>query len=381
LKRILLFLDWYDYRIHRGVAQVARDAGWHLVCPKSNDQKENTLESWDGDGCIALSNNPERFEPLSRRNIPLVDLGLSPHELPASRLVTDNFAIGRLAAEHFQDRGYSEVFLEPTHGVAMFEERLSAFKEKMEERKGKVTVLSDQGGPWAKQFLQKLGQVATERNSSLKEVSWAVLAYEDSRAAELVTLCLQEGVKIPQNLAILGIDNDDLINDGLAVPISSVDSDQEGLGRKAAEILRQRLDQPDLKWNRELQRHSPKGVIIRESTSRFAVRHPLLAESLQWICENFHKGVQAVDVARAMKVTQQRLQKEFASHHMRSLAEEIRYQRVEATSHHLLHSSLNISDIAELCGFYTVDSLITNFKKIHGITPGQFRKQHLPQDT
>ena len=145
LKHVLLLLEWYDYRIHRGVAQVARENGWQLNCPKYTDQSESILGNWQGDGCIALLQYTKTLDFFSSHKIPMVDLGLGHHKLPITRVVTDNEAIGRLAAEHFRDHGYKEVIAFNTGEVHMYEERLQAFTAHMEADGGKVTVLDSAG--------------------------------------------------------------------------------------------------------------------------------------------------------------------------------------------------------------------------------------------
>jgi len=372
-----LFLAWYDYRIHRGVAQVAREVGWHLICPKSKEDRNRIKGGWQGDGCISLLERQEDLQNFCNGGPPAVDLGLLGHSLPVSRIATDNSAIGQLAVQHFLDRGYREIFMASHQNIPMFKERFEAVRVGMEAKGGKVTLLKSSGETWAG-VLDQLQGIAKSRNSSIEELSIAFFAYEDYRAAELISLCLEKGLRVPENLAVLGVDNDDLINDGLAIGLSSVDSDQEGLGRKAALLLQKRMENPGETIDREILRHPPKGIITRNSTDGFAVRSPLVSKALYWIHGNYQLGIQAVDVAKAMEVTQQSLQKAFICHHRRSPGEEIRFQRVHAAAHMLRHSPATLVDIAEKCSFYTVDALITNFKKTFGVTPGQYRKQQLP---
>jgi LacI family transcriptional regulator len=101
-KHILLLLEWYDYRIHLGVAQVARQHGWQLNCPKEMKVNEGFLKNWHGDGCIALLESVETLDYFWEREIPIIDLGLFNYRRPVPRVVTDNWEIGKLAAEHFR---------------------------------------------------------------------------------------------------------------------------------------------------------------------------------------------------------------------------------------------------------------------------------------
>ncbi len=373
-KHIMLLLEWYDYRIHRGVAKVAREAGWQLNCRKDPVNNEDILKAWGGDGCIALLQCRTTLDYFKTHRIPLVDLGLGEHTLPIPRVVTDNREIARLAAEHFRDHGYREVFALAPGKTAMYRERLAALQEFMEIDGGSVTVLhsSETMHPIV---LEELRAIARQRDRRLEEMSIGFFAYQDTMAADMISLCLQNKLRVPENLAVLGVDNDDLINRGLTVELSSIDSDQEGLGIHAANVLRDLLDHPKRKARVEIIRHPPKEVIVRQSTDCYAVRNPLVSEALHWIHNNFHKGIQAVDVAKAMGVSQQGLQKAFSANYIRSPGQEIRHQRIETVAHLLGCTNAKLEDIASNCGFYSVDALRNSFRATYGVAPSNYRKQ------
>ncbi|VGO17487.1 Xylose operon regulatory protein [Pontiella desulfatans] len=372
-KHIMLLLEWYDYRIHRGVAQVAREAGWQLNCPKDPVTNDGYLKDWKGDGCIALLQCRETLQYFRTHKIPLVDLGLGEHNLPIPRVVTDNREIGRLAAEHFRDHGYREVFALGPGNIRMYQERLDALREFMEEDGGSVTVLqsSENMQPGV---IREMEQIAKKRGNRLEELSLGFFAYQDNMAAELISLCLRNELRVPENMAVLGVDNDDLVNAGLTVGLSSIETDQEGLGRLAANTLRGLLEQPARKAEATVIRHAPAEVVVRRSTDCYAVRNPLVSDALHWIQNNFHTGIQATDVAEAMGVTQQGLQKAFAANYSRSPGQEIRYQRIQSVAHLLSCTTATLEDIAENCGYYSVDTLINSFKTEYGTTPGKYRK-------
>ncbi len=373
-KHIMLLLEWYDYRIHRGVAEVARESGWQLNCPKDPVTNEGYLKDWKGDGCIALLQCRETLEYFRTHNIPLVDLGLGEHGLPIPRVVTDNREIGRAAAEHFRDHGYREVFALGPGKIPMYRERFDALKEYMEEDGGSATALQT-AETMQPDVMYELTRIAQQRQRRLEELSIGFFAYQDNMAAEMISLCLQHGLRVPENIAVLGVDNDDLINAGLTVSLSSIDSDQEGLGRRAALLLREMLDHADYKPKGEIIRHPPKGVVVRRSTDCYAVRNPLVSEALHWIQLNFHKGIQAVDVAEALGVTQQGLQKAFSANYSRSPGQEIRHQRIHAVAHLLSSTNAGLEEIGKNCGFTCVDTLINCFRREFNTTPGKYRKQ------
>ena len=179
------------------------------------------------------------------------------HLLEIPRIITDNYKIGKLAAEHFHDYGYREVFVIDHGNNAMYRERYDGLKNSVESGGGKVTILK-RANNIQNELIDELRQISAHRGIKLEELSIGFFAYHDTMAAEMISLCLRHKLKIPENIAILGVDNDDLINSGLSVELSSVDSDQEGLGRDAARLLSALLDNTKSPKN-QIYRHSPRG--------------------------------------------------------------------------------------------------------------------------
>ena len=376
-KDILLLLEWYDYRIHKGVSQMARKYGWQLNCPKnlmSVSTDSGWLKDWDGDGCIAMIQSDKTFNYLKDKDIPIVDLGLRDYDRPFSRMVSDNPKIAKLAAEHLREFGHKEIFALDHGNNTMFKERLNALKTFAESEGGKVTVLKS-ATEIQNDIIYELRDIAEERGHKLEELSIGFFAHNDSIAAELISLCLKHDLRVPENIAILGVDNDDLINSSLVLGLSSVDSDLEGLGSASAKLMHKLLDDPTLKEKAIIHRHPPKLVVSRRSTDCYAVRNPLVSNALHWIQNNFYKGIQATDVAEAMGVTQQGLQKAFVNNYIRSPGNEIRHQRIQAVAFLLSTTNAKLDTIAENCGYYSVNSLINSFRKQYNTTPGRYRIQ------
>jgi LacI family transcriptional regulator len=123
-------------------------------------------------------------------------------------------------------------------------------------------------------------------------------------------------------------------------------------------------------------RQKPIGVVARQSTDCYAVRNPLVAEALHWIQHHFQRGIQATDVAEAVGITQQGLQKAFKESYVRSPGQEIRYQRARAVADLLKCTDATLETISKNCGYCSVDTLINGFKAVYECTPGKYRKQN-----
>ena len=382
-KQILLLLEWYDYRIHKGIAKMAKELGWVLYCPsKTLANNVNLLEDWDGDGCIALLANKSTIDFFSQYKKPAIDLGLNNHNLPINRVVTDNNKIAKLAADHFRDQGHREIFTISPKSSLMHQERYDYLKKYMDMHGGKITVLDKVGKTFHETFgfefidheiIKQLEQIAKNQKKSLSKLSIAFFAYDDDMASQLIRILVQHNVKIPENVAILGINNDELINAGLHVGLTSIDCDLEGLGEKAANELNKIIN-GEILSDGTMIRHSPKNLIARRSTDSYAVENTLVSNALHWINNNFHTGILASDVADFFKITQQGLQKAFNEHYIRTPGQEIRYQRAKAVANLLETTEIPLEEIAKNCGYYSVDSLISAFKVLFDTTPGKYRR-------
>lgn len=382
-KQILLLLEWYDYRIHKGVAKMAKELGWILYCPsKTLSNNVNLLDEWDGDGCIALLANQSTIDLFSKYDKPAVDLGLNNHDLPINRVVTDNERIAQLAAEHFRDQGHREIFTISPKSSLMHQERYDYLKKYVEADGGKITIIDKAGTTSHQTFgfefidhqiIKEIKQIATKQNKTIDKISIAFFAYDDDMASQLIRILVQHNIKIPENVAILGINNDELINAGLHVELTSIDCDLEGLGEKAATELN-RIISGEVESNGSIIHHRPKNLIARRSTDSYAVDNTLVSNALHWINDNFQSGILASDVAEAFDMTQQGLQKAFNEHYIRTPGQEIRYQRAKAVINLLETTPASLEEIARNCGYYSVDTLISAFKSIFNTTPGKYRR-------
>ena len=208
-------------------------------------------------------------------------------------------------------------------------------------------------------------------------MSIGFFVFEDAMGAELISLLLKHELRVPENVAVLGVDNDDLINSGLTLGLSSVDTDSRGprqtSGTGAKSLAKQPLERrPPLCYSSKTtgRNHPPKHRLL------CVVRNPLVAEALHWIQHHFQRGIQATDVAEAVGITQQGLQKAFKESYIRSPGQEIRYQRAKAVADLLKCTNATLADISKNCGYCSVDTLINGFKAVYACTPGKYRKQN-----
>ena len=362
--RVLLALDYYDYRIHRGVARVAAQKGWSLMCTQSSVGVPSVPEGWNGQGVISLMSYQNTIAALTSLNIPIVDIGLYPLAFAVSRIVTDNVAIGTLAAEHLLHKGLrSFLVIEVQNPQRMFGERQASYIETLKKFPKKISLnfIPEQSdrSQW-EEALQKCPKPL------------GIFGYVDGLALNIMDMALEFGYAVPEDIALLGVDNNDLACEGVDVPLSSVESDQDGLGEKAAHLLARRMEGEA--GSTEILRHRPLGVTIRKSTDTLASNQPKVSKALHLIQSEYASGINAMDLARRLKMTPQGLQQLFKEHDGRSPGQILRMVKIERAKEMLVQPEHKLKTVALDCGFGSLEAFCRAFKNSVGITPTQWRR-------
>lgn len=397
-KRILLALGWYDYRLHRGVAKAASELGWHVISNHSHTSAPMIPKDWKGDGVIALISDQIQLEELQSLNCPIVDVGLMPYECaisskkvcykneegvlgevadrgdeltvdragsgvldglqmaPVARMVVDNAAVGKMAAEHFLARGYDQVWVSgDDRDIPMFSERYIGLKDTMSQAGGVVRLIIDK----------------SEFYKSLDRSPQAFFGWADQVASQALHEAIDRGYTVPGQLAVLGCDNDPLVCENAEVPLSSIRSDQEGLGREAVGVLARQLEGEFL--HGEIFRHRPLGIFVRASSEGFSSGHPRVGLALEYINRHLSEGLNAAQLAKMLKLSPQGLQNIFRQNFHLSPAHTIRQMRLQKAKHHLMLGE-QLADVARKCGYQSLDSFCRSFKQLSGQSPGRWKK-------
>lgn len=390
---VLLALGSYQHATHRGVARYAREHGWHLVADMAYGGQ--IPRGWEGDGIItALTDRQELTDFVLGTGVPVVDLNMVRADIPLPRVVGDHEAIGKLAAMHLLERGF-----EHFAWYAVHENRTA-----LERRTGFLRALNDEGmdlshctnliwshapGRKDKTPSESVDALTADRDWTLRR-DWlidalkplpkplAVFTYNDYQASHVINACLHAGLSIPEEIAVVGVDNDELVCDCLPVPLSSVKHDLEGRGYQGAALLAERMRQPMDAPFPEPVRIGPSGVVTRKSSDILALPDPQVARALQHIWNHFHEPLSIGEIVSATDVSRRTLEKAFRTHLKRSILEEVQRVRLQRVKELLAHSEFSMRQIAVQAGFASPQYLHQVFRKHVGTTPGDYREQHAP---
>ena len=204
-----------------------------------------------------------------------------------------------------------------------------------------------------------------------------IMATEDGVAHDLAAACLEAGIDVPDQVAIIGVNNDDLLCEGAWPPLSSVEPDFTRMGYHAAALLDRLLRGQELSAAERVVRLPPIGVVQRVSTSVLAVKEPALAEAVRFIRQHACDPCSVDDVVREVAVGRRWLERQFLAQLGRTPHEEIVRVRIDNAKRLLLRREFGVFHVAERCGFSKVQ-FMRAFRQLTGTTPAAYRRQALP---
>jgi LacI family transcriptional regulator len=388
-RRVFLLLGNYYQQNHYGIARYAKEAHWVLDTSYMRTGQADPLTQ-RVDGVIGLITRQRDLDTLRKfpRTVPLVDLSAAwgTAALPdqsgrrVPRVLYDNAAIARLAAQHFIGRGFVHIALLNRGDYHYERERKVIFHATIQDA-GR-TFHEIPFHRWVEEARRrKPAGVETRAVRRLaKELlklpkPLAVFTPSDDIGLRVLHACELTDLRVPEEVAVLGCHNDPLDCNHALVPLSSVDDDLEMQGYEAARLL-------DRLMNHEPAPAAPiiippKGVVTRASTNILAVPHREVAIALRFIWQHYAEPIQTDDVAAAAGLSRYHLMRLFQTHLGRSITDEITHKRIEHAKQLLVETNLKAWQIAEQTGFSSIVHLSTTFSRIVGQAPSHFRVQHL----
>ena len=370
-KNVLVMISPVSAARLTGIARFAREHGWHLTI---QDRLGYRPLYWQGDGIItALRSDPATYSAalkLMRRGIPLVDVTISRPEAKVPRVTSDHVGIGRLAAEHFAEHNFRNVVWFSTGWGNVHALRWQGLTEKNPEGLCEKWIALDEL-PKSKRNDWTAFLKWTAKKLAAAPKPLAALTYDEADAARLLDAADRAGVAVPEELAILSIGNDPLICDYQSVPLSSIDQNLERGGYEAAELLGRLMDGEAPPTSPKL--IPPRGICLRRSTDIIASSDPIVKKTLDYIADNLAKPFGAAQIAEALGISRNLLDKHFRADLNRSIGSEISRQRIAMAKLLLRNTGKTVAEIAKCTGFCTPSHLANTFRDSIGETPRHYR--------
>lgn len=361
----------YGRELLRGIRNyVSEHTDWavHLTEWGRGDAPPPWLAKWRVDGVIARIENHEIEHAARATGVPVVNVsaaGLAP-EFPV--VISDSAAVARLAAEHLLERGFEHFGYCGDGRFKWSATHAGNFIEFLEREGHACAVFDSQPEDFAdwEAEQEKLGRWI---QSLPKPVG--IMACYDIRGQQVLDVCRQLGVQVPDEIAVIGQHNDELLCELCDPPLSSVIPNSCRAGYEAAALLQEMMRGRRVAAGPYL--ISPVGVAVRQSTDIVALNDRQIAAAVRFIRENACRGIGVEDVLRAIPMSRTLLERKLRQLLRRSPYEEILHIRLRRAKELLSATSLSIAEIAERAGFSCPEYLSAAFKKHAGVSPREFR--------
>lgn len=366
-KRVLVLLAWYATDVFRGIARFARDARW--VLDSQYERSGEVPQGWRGDGIIGvLGMHPEVDRLAIKGKVPFVNIGYSlPNAAP--RVSADQTAVARLAANHFRNRGFRHFAYYLRSDQPGDCGRLEAFQRELATT-GHTPVVINLNESRSKSSKERTRWLARKLKGLPKPV--AIFAEIDDYAIEVIGAAVEAGLQIPEQVAVLGVGNDELRCPFAEVPMSSVNDNAYGIGQQACLLLERLMTGGALPVDAITVQ--PLGIVTRHSTDLVAIEHPQVAQALRAIRDHYRDPMTAEGIIAGVPMSRRRLHDAFVRHIGRSVADEITRLRVEHAKRLLAETAEKQQQVALQSGLSNDAQLVMVFARVTGMTPGEYRR-------
>ncbi|AQT69090.1 Xylose operon regulatory protein [Anaerohalosphaera lusitana] len=367
----------YGCGLLRGIATYSSLYGpWNLereipfYLANENSSEDNDPCRWVADGII--TRDTTRARQLNRSLTPVIFASyMEEHTESAARLMTNDQSVGKMGAKHFLERGfrsfgyvgYKNMFWSTKRGVSFCEElQRNGFAAECYSQSAK-----DSGSDMLKEQL-----VLADWLKSL-EKPCGVFCCNDDQAQQVVRASRHADLRIPEDIGVLGVDNDEIICTLANPSISSIALNLEAAGFQAAQLLDQMMSGEQVPP--ETIRVEPSYVVTRQSSDISAIQDADVAAAVSFIRRNCRKPIQVDDVLQAVSVSRRCLYEKFKRELKCGVYAFIKKKRVEQIERRLIETDMSICQIALEFGFTSTDYIAQYFRSQKGVNPLEFRKQ------
>lgn len=366
----------YGRGLLRGIIRYQRKHGpWSITFQPHGlgEPPPSWLSTWRGDGIIARINDIPTARALMRLKVPLIDLRASLPGLNLPIVGIDNREVVRLAVEHFLQRGFRYfAFCGTPYGQHVYQdERSDRFRGELKARGFDCDVYQH---PKARLGAERELHHLTQWLAKLPRPC-ALMTCHDDRGQQVLDACLRAGFAVPDEIAVLGVDNDEFLCQLTTPPMSSIDVDPVQIGHEAAALLDQLMR--GLKPPRQPRFFPPRRIIERQSTSIFAVDDHHVASTARRIRDAACTPMSVDEVLRDVPLSRSAAYRRFRQQLGRSPKQEQMRLRIARARELLEDTDLSVAEIGQRVGYDEAKYFIHVFKQQIGVTPLKYRKAKL----
>ena len=383
LPRVALLVESsrnYGREILRGINRYTREHGawaYYTMERELHSGVPDWLRHWQGDGIIARIENRAMARKLSQIGCPVVDVLGTGRFRGIPGFDTDAGQVARTAADFFLKAGFRHFAFCGFEGLPFSDRRGAAFVEHLQALNFTVHVIKSPTARYQPGHIQAVEQRGLSQETTvacwLKKLPrpLALFACNDICAQQVLNACREHKIKVPEEVSVIGVDNDDVICELSDPPLSSIEPNAKQIGYESAALLDRMMKGRSVSFITK--RLPPVRLVERASTDTVAVGDILTVSALRYIRDHFADGIAVKDVVAHLKCSRTNLERRFHQTLHCSIRDAILQRRTNYARGLLRESNLRLKDIAARAGYSTVAHFCRVFQKEFGESPSQYR--------
>lgn len=384
-KIILLsdFAEEYGKNLLRGIARYSRDHGPWTFCRMPGYYRETIgidgilawAKEWKADGIIGQFYNNEEVWKFRQAKIPVIAQDFKERFQEIPNITGAYKETGQMGAEYFLKKGFKNFAFYGFRNIVWSRERAEGFKERVREAGCDAHLYERTDSRGMDLWHYKPSALTAWLNSLPKPV--ALMTCDDNMGNHITEASRQIKIRIPDEVAVLGVDNDEMLCELSDPPLSSIALDTEKSGYEAARLMRQMIDKRSDKFEDVVVR--PTQVVSRISTDIFASADKYIVDALKYIHDNLDKNLKVNQVLKEVPMSRRSLEKRFVLTTGYPVYEYIYNKRIEKFTQKLLETDMTIFEIALDLGLSDSKNIARQFKQLKGLTPVAYRRKYVLQ--
>lgn len=378
---IMPTVSWYDRTLIDGITAYSREHGpWRLVLQSDTTRHrvEPWVRQWKPDGVLARITGARMAKEMRGLGIPVVDMLEESGSSGIPRIVCDDQAVVQRAVDHLLDRHLRHFAYVGRSDVHFSVQRQACFRDYLRDRQQAMKAANDVRLTFADILLpwKSMPHLHVELADWLRALPKpvGVVACNDVWGAQVLRVCNEFDFRVPDDIAVIGIDDDPVICQMCTPTLSSIGANARAIGYRAAAMLHGMITRgespPPVTFV------EPGSVLARASTATLAVADPDVAAAMRFLRAHACKAITIPHVAKTLGISRRTLERSFMRHVGHSPTVEITRARLERAKELLIGTDLSLPAVARQTGFFHAETLQRVFKKHVGVTPGEYRRAH-----
>lgn len=384
LPRVALLIESsrnYGRGVLRGIARYSRTNGpWSCFTQERELHSgiPEWLRTWKGDGIIARIEEQRTAKALLKLGLPVVDVLGNARFKHVPGFDTDAGGVARLVGEFFLRAGFQYFAYCGYPGIPFSNRRAEAFATYLAGHGRELRVFKTRIAKNRSSNIQAIEQSGLGTEAAI--AGWlkkqprplALFACNDIRAQQVLNACREHRIKVPEEVAVIGVDNDDVLCNLCDPPLTSIEPDTERLGYEAAALL-DRMMKGKVAGDGPIRQVPPLRILERASTDVVAIDDPITVRAVRFIRDHIGDGIAAKDVMTHVGRSRTDLEQRFQRWLKLSVRSEIMRRRMDRVCALLQQTNLGLNEIADRAGFSTAAHLCRLFQQRLKQSPTEYR--------